>query len=185
MGERTKTPKWAIAYKYPAEEKGTVLRNIQLQTGRTGRITPVAVFDPIQLAGTRVERATLNQRPTSTRLWISCIGDTIVLHKSGDIIPKITMVELEKRPTDAVPYDMAKQVCPVCGAPIAPVNGSVDLYCTNDACPAKTVNRVIHFASKPAWTSRDLAHQWFRTWLTAGSLRTPLTCTGSMRRKVN
>lgn len=148
MGERTKTPKWAIAYKYPAEEKGTVLRNIQLQTGRTGRVTPVAVFDPIQLAGTRVERATLNNANFIKTLDIR-IGDTIVLHKSGDIIPKITMVELEKRPTDAVPYDMAKQVCPVCGAPIAPVNGSVDLYCTNDACPAKTVNRVIHFASKP------------------------------------
>ena len=148
MGERTKTPKWAIAYKYPAEEKGTVLRNIQLQTGRTGRVTPVAVFDPIQLAGTRVERATLNNANFIKALDIR-IGDTIVLHKSGDIIPKITMVELEKRPADAVPYDMAKQVCPVCGAPIAPVNGSVDLYCTNDTCPAKTVNRVIHFASKP------------------------------------
>ena len=107
MGERTKTPKWAIAYKYPAEEKGTVLRNIQLQTGRTGRVTPVAVFDPIQLAGTRVERATLNNANFIKALDIR-IGDTIVLHKSGDIIPKITMVELEKRPADAVPYDMTK-----------------------------------------------------------------------------
>lgn len=158
MGERTKTPKWAIAYKYPAEEKGTVLRNIQLQTGRTGRVTPVAVFDPIQLAGTRVERATLNNANFIKTLDIR-IGDTIVLHKSGDIIPKITMVELEKRPTDAVPYDMAKQVCPVCGAPIAPVNGSVDLYCTNDACPAKTVNRVIHFASKPCMDIKGLGPQ--------------------------
>lgn len=158
MGERTKTPKWAIAYKYPAEEKGTVLRNIQLQTGRTGRVTPVAVFDPIQLAGTRVERATLNNANFIKALDIR-IGDTIVLHKSGDIIPKITMVELEKRPADAVPYDMAKQVCPVCGAPIAPVNGSVDLYCTNDACPAKTVNRVIHFASKPCMDIKGLGPQ--------------------------
>lgn len=158
MGERTKTPKWAIAYKYPAEEKGTVLRSIQLQTGRTGRVTPVAVFDPIQLAGTRVERATLNNANFIKTLDIR-IGDTIVLHKSGDIIPKITMVELEKRPTDAVSYDMAKQVCPVCGAPIAPVNGSVDLYCTNDACPAKTVNRVIHFASKPCMDIKGLGPQ--------------------------
>ena len=77
MGERTKTPKWAIAYKYPAEEKGTVLRNIQLQTGRTGRVTPVAVFDPIQLAGTRVERATLNNANFIKALDIR-IGDTIV-----------------------------------------------------------------------------------------------------------
>lgn len=158
MGERTKTPKWAIAYKYPAEEKGTVLRNIQLQTGRTGRVTPVAVFDPIQLAGTRVERATLNNADFIKNLDIR-IGDTIVLHKSGDIIPKITMVEKEKRPADAVPYDMSSQVCPVCGEPIASVNGSVDLYCTNDACPAKTVNRIIHFASKPCMDIKGLGPQ--------------------------
>lgn len=131
---------------------------IQLQTGRTGRVTPVAVFDPVQLAGTRVERATLNNANFIKALDIR-IGDTIVLHKSGDIIPKITMVELEKRPADAVPYDMAKQVCPVCGAPIAPVNGSVDLYCTNDTCPAKTVNRVIHFASKPCMDIKGLGPQ--------------------------
>lgn len=173
MGERTKTPKWAIAYKYPAEEKGTVLRNIQLQTGRTGRVTPVAVFDPIQLAGTRVERATLNNANFIKTLDIR-IGDTIVLHKSGDIIPKITMVELEKRPTDAVPYDMAKQVCPVCGAPIAPVNGSVDLYCTNDACPAKTVNRVIHFASKPCMDIKGLGPQMIQDLVDSRFIENPV-----------
>ena len=173
MGERTKTPKWAIAYKYPAEEKGTVLRNIQLQTGRTGRITPVAVFDPIQLAGTRVERATLNNANFIKTLDIR-IGDTILLHKSGDIIPKITMVELEKRPTDAVPYDMAKQVCPVCGAPIAPVNGSVDLYCTNDACPAKTVNRVIHFASKPCMDIKGLGPQMIQDLVDSRFIENPV-----------
>lgn len=173
MGERTKTPKWAIAYKYPAEEKGTVLRSIQLQTGRTGRVTPVAVFDPIQLAGTRVERATLNNANFIKTLDIR-IGDTIVLHKSGDIIPKITMVELEKRPTDAVPYDMAKQVCPVCGAPIAPVNGSVDLYCTNDACPAKTVNRVIHFASKPCMDIKGLGPQMIQDLVDSQFIENPV-----------
>lgn len=158
MGERTKTPKWAIAFKYPAEEKATVLRRIVLQTGRTGRVTPVAKFDPVQLAGTRVERATLNNADFIKALDIR-IGDTIVLHKSGDIIPKITMVEKEKRPADAVPYDMSSQVCPVCGEPIASVNGSVDLYCTNDACPAKTVNRIIHFASKACMDIKGLGPQ--------------------------
>ena len=156
--ERTKTPKWAIAFKYPAEEKATVLRRIVLQTGRTGRVTPVAEFDPVQLAGTRVERATLNNADFIKNLDIR-IGDTIVLHKSGDIIPKITMVEKEKRPADAVPYDMSSQVCPVCGEPIASVNGSVDLYCTNDACPAKTVNRIIHFASKACMDIKGLGPQ--------------------------
>lgn len=158
MGERTKTPKWAIAFKYPAEEKATVLRRIVLQTGRTGRVTPVAEFDPVQLAGTHVERATLNNADFIKALDIR-IGDTIVLHKSGDIIPKITMVEKEKRPANAVPYDMSSQVCPVCGEPIASVNGSVDLYCTNDACPAKTVNRIIHFASKACMDIKGLGPQ--------------------------
>lgn len=158
MGERTKTPKWAIAFKYPAEEKATVLRRIVLQTGRTGRVTPVAEFDPVQFAGTRVERATLNNADFIKALDIR-IGDTIVLHKSGDIIPKITMVEKEKRPANAVPYDMSSQVCPVCGEPIASVNGSVDLYCTNDACPAKTVNRIIHFASKACMDIKGLGPQ--------------------------
>jgi DNA ligase (NAD+) len=158
MGERTKTPKWAIAFKYPAEEKATVLRRIVLQTGRTGRVTPVAEFDPVRLAGTSVERATLNNADFIKALDIR-IGDTIVLHKSGDIIPKITMVEKEKRPADAMPYDMSSQVCPVCGEPIASVNGSVDLYCTNDACPAKTVNRIIHFASKACMDIKGLGPQ--------------------------
>ena len=158
MGERTKTPKWAIAFKYPAEEKATVLRRIVLQTGRTGRVTPVAEFDAVQLAGTCVERATLNNADFIKNLDIR-IGDTIVLHKSGDIIPKITMVEKEKRPMDAVPYDMSSQVCPVCGKPIASVNGSVDLYCTNDSCPAKTVNRIIHFASKACMDIKGLGPQ--------------------------
>lgn len=173
MGERTKTPKWAVAFKYPAEEKGTILRSIQLQTGRTGRITPIAVFDPVQLAGTRVERATLNNANFIKALDIR-IGDTIVLHKSGDIIPKITMVELEKRPADAVPYDMAKQVCPVCGAPIAPVNGSVDLYCTNDTCPAKTVNRVIHFASKPCMDIKGLGPQMIQDLVDSRFIENPV-----------
>lgn len=173
MGERTKTPKWAVAFKYPAEEKGTILHSIQLQTGRTGRVTPVAVFDPVQLAGTRVERATLNNANFIKALDIR-IGDTIVLHKSGDIIPKITMVELEKRPADAVPYDMAKQVCPVCGAPIAPVNGSVDLYCTNDTCPAKTVNRVIHFASKPCMDIKGLGPQMIQDLVDSRFIESPV-----------
>ena len=158
MGERTKTPKWAVAFKYPAEEKATVLRRIVLQTGRTGRVTPVAEFDPIQLAGTKVERATLNNGDFIRNLDIR-IGDTIVLHKSGDIIPKITMVETDKRPADAVPYILADQVCPVCGAPLESHDGSVDLYCSNDECPSKLLQRMIFFASKPCMDIKGLGSQ--------------------------
>ena len=102
-------------------------------------MTPVAEFDHIQLAGTKVERATLNNGDFIRNLDIR-IGDTIVLHKSGDIIPKITMVELEKRPADAIPYILADQVCPVCGAPLESHDGSVDLYCSQASL---------------AWTLRD------------------------------
>lgn len=148
LGERTKTPKWAVAYKYPAEEKATVLREIQLQTGRTGRVTPVAVFNPVQLAGTTVQKATLNNAQYIKAL--DCrIGDTIVVYKSGDIIPQVRRVELAKRPEGTVPYDLAAMACPECGGVLASENGSVDLYCQNPLCPAKAVQRIIFFASKP------------------------------------
>lgn len=145
---RTKTPKWAIAYKYPAEEKATILREIQLQTGRTGRVTPVAVFDPVQLAGTTVQKATLNNAAYIKAL--DCrVGDTIVVHKSGDIIPQVRRVEMSKRPAGAVQFDLAAMTCPECGGALASENGSVDLYCQNPACPAKAVQRIVFFASKP------------------------------------
>ena len=145
LGERTKNPKWAIAYKYPAEEKSAVLRDIILQTGRTGRVTPVAVFDAVQLAGTSVQKATLHNQAYIDALDVR-IGDTIVVHKSGDIIPKITMVEKHKRPKDTTPFKIEK--CPVCGAKVEAIDGSVDLYCSNDKCPAKLSERIIFFASR-------------------------------------
>lgn len=153
LGERTKTPKWAIAFKYPPAEKSTVIREIQLQTGRTGRITPVAIFDPIQLAGTTVQRATLNNQAFINALDIR-IGSTVVVRKAAEIIPQITMVEQDKQPKDVGTFIIDK--CPVCGAPVAPINDSVDLFCTNDMCPAKVVNRIIHFASRPCMDIKGL-----------------------------
>lgn len=147
LGERTKSPKWAIAFKYPAEEKATILRRIVLQTGRTGRVTPVAEFDSVQLAGTSVSRATLNNGAFISNMDIR-IGDTIVLHKSGDIIPEITMVEYEKRPENTVPYVLADQVCPECGHALENHEDSVDLFCSNIDCPAKRLQRIVFFASK-------------------------------------
>lgn len=156
IGERTKTPKWAIAYKYPAEQKATVLRSITLQTGRTGRVTPVAEFDPVQLAGTTVQRATLHNQAYINALDIR-VGDTIVVHKSGDIIPKITMVEKDKRPAGTMPFVIS--ACPVCGAPVAPAGDSVDLYCTNPNCKAKTINRFIHFCKRECMDIQGLGPQ--------------------------
>lgn len=153
LGERSKTPKWAIAFKYPPTEKSTVIRDIQLQTGRTGRVTPVAIFDPIQLAGTTVQRATLNNQAFIKALDIR-IGSTVVVRKAAEIIPQITMVEQEKQPKDVATFVIDK--CPVCGAPVAPINDSVDLFCTNDMCPAKVVNRIIHFVSRPCMDIKGL-----------------------------
>lgn len=149
MGERTKTPKWAIAFKYPPEEKATVLRNIALQTGRTGRVTPVAEFDPVQLAGTTVTRATLHNADYIKALGGLVIGQSrVVIRKQGDIIPAVCMVEPTKYTDDAVFFDMESCVCPVCGAPLIRLDDSVDMYCSNDACDAKVVNRIIHFVSR-------------------------------------
>ena len=173
LGSTAKFPRWAVAYKYPPEKKESRVRDIVVQVGRTGVLTPKAVIEPVRLAGTTVTNATLHNQDFIRERDIR-IGDTIVLHKSGDIIPKITKVELEKRPAAAVPYDMAKQVCPVCGAPIAPVNGSVDLYCTNDACPAKTVNRVIHFASKPCMDIKGLGPQMIQDLVDSRFIENPV-----------
>lgn len=149
LGDRTKTPKWAVAFKYPPEEKATTLRNVVLQTGRTGRVTPVAEFDPVQLAGTTVTRATLHNADYIKALGGLVIGQSrVVIRKQGDIIPAVCMVEPTKYTDDAVFFDMESCVCPVCGAPLVRLDGSVDLYCSNDACDAKVVNRIIHFASR-------------------------------------
>lgn len=145
MGERTKTPKWAVAYKYPPEEKETVLREILMQTGRTGRVTPVAVFDPLQLAGTTVTNATLHNQGRINDLNLH-IGDTIVVRKAGDIIPEVVKVSKYTNES-AEPFQMG--FCPVCGASlIKETDDGADLYCSNIECPAKTLQRLIFFGSK-------------------------------------
>lgn len=151
FGETDKYPRWAMAYKYPPEQKETTLLDIQLQTGRTGVITPVAVFDPVQLAGTTVTRATLhNQDFMDTVLGGVAIGDTIVVHKSGEIIPEVLKVLHDKRPAGA--QDFKITTCPVCGAKAvlgADENGNgTQMFCTNPDCPAILEGRLIYWCSK-------------------------------------
>lgn len=149
LGERTKNPKWAIAFKYPPEEKASTLRNIVLQTGRTGRVTPVAEFDPVQLAGTSVTRATLHNADYIKALGGLVIDQSrVVVRKQGDIIPAVCMTEPVEYTADAVYFDMESCTCPVCGAPLEHRDGSVDLYCSNESCDAKVVNRIKHFVSR-------------------------------------
>ena len=148
LGATAKAPRWAIAYKYPPEEKETVLREIELSVGRTGRITPTAVFDPVQLCGTRVERATLHNQDYIAGLDVR-IGDTILVYKSGEIIPRVKAVVLEKRPAGTVPYVIG-DTWPVCDAPAVREADTADMKCQNPVCPAQVENHILHFVSRTA-----------------------------------
>ena len=148
LGQTAKVPRWAVAYKYPAEKTMTVLRRIDATVGRTGRITPLATFDPVQLAGTTVTRATLHNQNMIDLLDVR-IGDTIEVQKGGDIIPAIIAVDKEKRPADAVPYQLPT-TCPACDAPTHKGPDTADLYCQNPDCPAQVRRRIEWFAGKDA-----------------------------------
>ena len=148
LGETSKVPRWAVAYKYPPEEKETKLLNIELSVGRTGRITPTAVFEPVQLCGTRVERATLHNQDFIDGLDIR-IGDTIKVFKSGEIIPKVRSVCHEKRPVGTVPF-LIGDSCPVCGHKAVREVDTADIKCTNPSCPAQLENHIINFVSRDA-----------------------------------
>ncbi len=146
LGSTSKFPKWAAAYKYPPEEKQTVLKNIEINVGRTGALTPTAEFDPIQLAGTTVSRATLHNEDFILSKGI-CIGDTIVVRKAGDIIPEVLSVS--KHGENAIPFKMP-EVCPSCGSPVSREEGEAVVRCTNADCPAQILRHLIHFTSRDA-----------------------------------
>ena len=148
IGSTAKFPKWAIAYKYPPEEKESRLLNIELSVGRTGRITPTAVFEPVRLCGTSVSRATLHNQDFIDDLDIG-IGDTIVVYKSGEIIPKIKEVKKEKRPSDWKRF-VIPDVCPVCGAKTEREKDTADIRCTSPNCPAQLERHIINFVGRDA-----------------------------------
>ena len=148
LGATSKAPRWAIAYKYPPEEKESVVRSITLSVGRTGRITPTATFDPIRLCGTTVERATLHNQDFIDDLDVR-VGDTVVVYKSGEIIPRVKAVVMEKRPEGTVPYVIGDQ-CPVCGSHAVRETDTADMKCQNPACPAQVENHILNFVSRNA-----------------------------------
>ena len=154
LGETSKYPRWAIAYKYPPEEKQTVIRDIVLQTGRTGRVTPVAVFDPVLLAGTTVERASLHNQNIINQLRVN-IGDTVIVRKAAEIIPEIVRV-VYMGPVNAT-YKIADHVCPSCGGKLTmePEDNGVP-HCDNINCPAQIQRRFEFFASRDCMDIRGL-----------------------------
>lgn len=145
LGTTSKFPKWAVAYKYPPEEKETILRDVEVNVGRTGVLTPTGVFDAVTLAGTTVSRATLHNQNFIDEKRLA-IGDTVVMRKAGDIIPEVVRVV---RHCGAQPYQLP-QVCPSCGLPVIREEDEADLRCVNPECPAQQLRNLIHFTSKDA-----------------------------------
>ena len=154
LGATSKFPKWAIAYKYPPDERETVLRKIELNVGRTGRITPTAIFDAVTLNGTKVERATLHNQDFIDNLDVR-IGDTIKVYKSGEIIPRVSGVVLSKRPENAIPFKIP-EICPVCGHKLEREELAVDFRCINPNCPAQLENHLLNFVGRNAMDIKGL-----------------------------
>lgn len=171
IGEGTSTPKWAVAYKYPPEEKETKLVSIDLQVGRTGVLTPTANLEPVRLAGTAVSRATLHNAQFIIDRDIR-IGDTVVVRKAGEIIPEIIRSVPEKRSGDEVAFTMPEH-CPSCGGKVVrdECGEGAAMRCVNPACPAQTSRSITHFASKGAMNIDGLGPQVVELLLSAGKIK--------------
>jgi len=148
LGSTSKVPRWAIAYKYPPEQKETVIEDIKVQVGRTGRLTPLAILKPVKLAGTTVSKATLHNQDYIDAKDIR-IGDTVVIQKAGDIIPEVIRSVPEKRPPGAVRFTLP-ETCPICGSPTVRDENGADIRCSGDECYAQTIRGIVYFASKDA-----------------------------------
>lgn len=155
LGATAKSPRWAIAYKYPAQQAGTVLNGVVFQVGRLGTITPVAELEPVKLAGSTVSRSTLHNFDEIERLGVR-VGDRVMIEKSGEVIPKVVSVVLDERPAETEPIEVPEQ-CPACGTRLERPEGEVSWYCPNEeGCPAQKRGRILHFASRNALDIHNL-----------------------------
>lgn len=166
IGYTVKAPKWCIAFKYPAEEASTILREITFQIGRTGVVTPVANFDTVFISGTDVSRATLHNEDYILLKDIR-LGDTIKVRKSGEIIPEVFGVDFSKRSSESKPFEMIR-VCPSCGGDLIRKDGEADYFCENENCKARKLNTIIHFASKGAMNIESLGDKLIENFYNAG-----------------
>lgn len=170
LGQTSKVPRWAIAYKYPPEQKETIIKDIKIQVGRTGRLSPLALLEPVILAGTEVSKATLHNQDFIDLKDIR-IGDTVVIQKAGDIIPEVIRSIPEKRPVDAETYSIPR-TCPICGSPAVKEEKSADILCSNEFCPAKQLKGIEYFASKGAMDIEGLGPSSVESLVTEGYIKT-------------
>lgn len=169
LGETTKSPRWAIAFKFPPEEKVTEILDIEVTVGRTGVLTPTAIFKPVHLSGTTVQRANLHNQDEITRKNIR-IGDTVKVRKAGEIIPEVVSVDISKRPNCTVPYSMPLN-CPVCGTRVIQLAGEAAIKCPNMSCPSQIRERIAYFASRPAMNIVGLGNKIIEQLIEAEMLR--------------
>ncbi|MCR4675327.1 MAG: NAD-dependent DNA ligase LigA [Lachnospiraceae bacterium] len=169
LGNTAKVPRWAVAYKYPPEEKETKILDIELSVGRTGRINPTAVFEPIRLCGTTVSRATLHNQDFIDDLDIG-IGDTVLVYKSGEIIPRIKSVVRDKRPNGTVTYQIP-DICPVCGSKTVREENTADIKCTSASCPAQLERNIINFAGRDAMDLKGFGTVYIEELVRKGYIR--------------
>ncbi|HED31905.1 MAG TPA: NAD-dependent DNA ligase LigA [Prosthecochloris aestuarii] len=172
LGATSKSPRWAIAYKYPAEQAATVLRDVVFQVGRLGTVTPVALLDPVRLAGSTVSRSTLHNFDEIERLGVR-VNDRVMIEKSGEIIPKVVRVLTDERGDDTRKIEVP-EVCPSCGTPLERSEGEVNLYCPNETgCPAQVKARLLHFASRNAMDIKTLGQSLVDQLVERGIVRHP------------
>jgi DNA ligase (NAD+) len=176
LGFVSREPRWAVAHKYPAQEQITVVRDIDVQVGRTGKLTPVAKLEPVFVGGTTVSNATLHNEDETRRKDVR-IGDTVIVRRAGDVIPEVAAVMLERRPSNAgEPFDMYRRLhgkCPVCGSEIAREEGEADWRCSGGLfCPAQRKQALLHFAHRRAMDIEGLGDKVVEQLVDAGIVRT-------------
>jgi DNA ligase (NAD+) len=169
LGFTSKFPRWAIAYKYPASQAATIVRGIGVQVGRTGKLTPVAQLDPVLLAGSTVSRATLHNEEEVARKDVR-LGDTVLIEKGGDVIPKVVQVVLDRRPPRTEPW-VPPETCPVCGTTAVKPEGEVDRRCPNSSCPSQVEEGLKHFARRDAMEIEGLGDVLVRQLVSKGLVK--------------
>lgn len=170
LGSTAKFPRWAEAYKYPPEEKETILLDVEINVGRTGAITPTGIFEPVFLAGTTVSRATLHNQDFISELGL-CIGDRVLIRKAGEIIPEV--VSVVSHNDNSEPY-ILPQICPSCGSDVHREEGEAVLRCTNTECPAQLLRHLIHFVSRDAMNIDGLGEAVLKQLVDSGIVNSPI-----------